>query len=102
MSNVMYNVPENRGLGGLLKSVFLGRGKPQYGLGEVNESMEYIEAVKNAKIELENIDKLFNNTSDPDLIEYAIYEQYAAKLKFSYLIKKIKDKKITLENYSFL
>ena len=101
MNSITYNIPSNKVLGNFLKSIFFGA-KPQYGLSVINENIEYIEAVKNVVMELENIDRLFNNTSEPDLIEYAIYEQYAVKLKFSYLIRKVKEKKIRSDDYMFL
>lgn len=61
------------------------------------ECEDYLKSVDEAKTDLQNVERLFNNALDPDLIEYAIYEEYAIKLRLSYLIKKAKEKKIKSE-----
>jgi len=98
MEDLTFDIQSGRVFAGLLKSLFVKR-KPDPALIEENRIKEYLEIVKEAKCNLENIDRLFNNTADPDLIEYAIYEEYAAKLRFSYLIKKAKEKNIKSSNY---
>lgn len=38
----------------------------------------------------------FENVSDPDLIDFAIYEMEASKLKYLYLLKRIRNSGISL------
>lgn len=66
---------------------------------EPDELYEFLNVLDEAKQDLDSAQKLFDSTSDPDLIEYAIYEEYAAKLKLSYLVKRAKEKDIKLPNY---
>lgn len=101
MDNLYYNLPEDRGFGGFIKSVF---SKPNnvYNLSSINSPEEYLDIVRAAKLEVENAERLFNSTSDPDLVEYAIYHQYAAKLKLSYLIKKAKEYNIKAAGITIL
>jgi succinate dehydrogenase flavin-adding protein (antitoxin of CptAB toxin-antitoxin module) len=73
--------------------------KKRCGMMEPDELYEFLNVLDEAKQDLDSAQKLFDSTSDPDLIEYAIYEEYAAKLKLSYLVKKAKEKDIKLPNY---
>lgn len=98
MDNLYYNVPANRGFGGFLKSLFFKQ-RTDYSFIEDNNIKDYFEAVRAAKLELDNIQRFFNSTADPDLIEYAIYEERAAKLKLSYLLKKAKENNIKCMDY---
>jgi len=93
MSNLYYNLREDKGFSGLLKSLFT-RQNSIYNLSDANNPREYLQIIEVAKQEVESAEKLFNSASDPDLVEYAIYQHYAAKLKLSYLIKKAKEQKI--------
>lgn len=87
----LFNNKEN----GLLKTLFGNR--MRYGLPETDEASEYLYALELAKQELDCVNVLFNNVSDPDLINYAIYEEYAINLRISYIIKKMKEKNIKSE-----
>lgn len=58
------------------------------------EITSIIYAIENVKRELEIVQSIFNNSSDPDILEYAIYEEYALKLKYSYLVKNAKKNNI--------
>lgn len=97
MDNLIINVKENKGILGSLKSLF-SKKETDYKAIENNNAQDYINAVKAAAQELENVERLFNNTADPDLIEYAIYEQRAVKVRFSYLVKKAKEKNIKCQD----
>jgi hypothetical protein len=101
MDYVSYSIQPQRGLISFLKSIFLNS-KDEQSLLEEKEFQFLMDAMKDAKIELENAERLFNYTSDPDLIESAIYQQYAARLRFSYLVKKAKEKNIKSVNITAL
>ena len=98
MDDSFSNISENKSLGNLLK-VFLPHNKKDCDAIKPDELKEFLNVLHEAKQNLENVQKLFNSTSDPDLIEYAIYEEYAAKLMVSYLVKKAKERNIKLPNY---
>lgn len=84
-----------------LKSVFsLHRHNETIKKEDVSE--DYIHSLFLAKQELDEIERLFNDIVDPDLIEYAIYREYAVKLKLSYLIKKAKENNVTSVGYTVL
>ena len=46
--------------------------------------------IKNAKKEWENAKNIFENATNPDLIDYAIYNIEATEKKYTYLLKQIK------------
>lgn len=54
-------------------------------------SKEILNELKDAINEMEAAECLFNMTSDPGLIEAAIYKEEAAKRKFDYLIRIAKE-----------
>ncbi|SNS53772.1 Protein of unknown function [Anaerovirgula multivorans] len=58
---------------------------------EKDEKQEFIEIVKQAREEWENAEKTFHNVSEPDLIDYAIYNVEATKAKYIYLLKQAKE-----------
>lgn len=47
--------------------------------------------LKNAKKEWENAKNIFENVSDPDLVDYAIYNVDAKEKRYMYLLKQIKN-----------
>jgi len=47
-------------------------------------------SIKNAKKEWENAKNIFENVTNPDLIDYAIYNIEATEKKYTYLLKQIK------------
>lgn len=98
MDNVSLNLQNNKGFFGIIKYAF-SRKKADDGVLELREQQYLLEELRAAKQELENIQRFFNYTSDPDLIEYAIYQEYAVKLKYSYLVKKAKERKMTSVNF---
>lgn len=99
MGNLYVDVLPNRGISGLLKIVFSGE-KVKEGLIKPSEIRSFFEAVEDAKKDLANIQELFNLTNDPDIIDYAIYEEHAIKLRYSYLMKKAKEKNIKNMNFT--
>ncbi|MGM9571081.1 MAG: DUF2508 family protein [bacterium] len=66
------------------------------GDGEERESRLLLEAVKAAKREWETAELYFNEVTDPDLVEYAVFILEAAKRKYLYLWKKSREWEISL------
>lgn len=58
---------------------------------ERDENQEFVEIVKKARAEWESAERTFHNVSDPDLVDYAIYNVEAAKAKYIYLLKQAKE-----------
>lgn len=46
--------------------------------------------IENAKKEWEDAKNIFENVSEPDLVDYAIYKVEAAEQKYIYLLKQYK------------
>ena len=53
-----------------------------------SDAVEFLEQVKQAHKEWQVAINNFNNFSDPDMIDYAVYNVDAAEKKFIYLLKK--------------
>ena len=53
---------------------------------------ELLRCIREAIIEIEVAQSMFNDVSDPKLVEAAIYREDAAKRKFEYLISLAKEK----------
>ncbi|MGV8145392.1 MAG: DUF2508 family protein [Alkaliphilus sp.] len=49
--------------------------------------------VHKAHEEWQNAEKFFHSVSDPDLIDYAVYNLDAAKSRYIYLLKKVKEER---------
>ncbi|MGB9812643.1 MAG: YaaL family protein [Thermovenabulum sp.] len=62
---------------------------------EENVKDDLVEELKRAKNEWIAAEKYFESVSDPDLVEYAIYNIEAAKRKYIYLLKKAREEGIT-------
>ncbi|HFL3828649.1 TPA: DUF2508 family protein [Clostridioides difficile] len=58
---------------------------------EKTEEEKIIESLKEAHKEWENKEKYFQSVTEPDLIDHAIYELEASKIKYIYLLKKAKE-----------
>ncbi|MGD9569776.1 MAG: DUF2508 family protein [Sedimentibacter sp.] len=52
--------------------------------------------LENAKKEWEEAKNIFENVSEPDLVDYAIYNVEAAEKKYVYLLKQIKNEKLNV------
>ncbi len=62
---------------------------------ELDEDEKFLNDLREAYLDLKSAESLFENVKDPDLIDYSIFRLEAAKSKYSYLIKKAKEKGIT-------
>lgn len=58
---------------------------------EKSEEEELIEDLKRAHEEWRMKEEYFQWATDPDLVEHAIYELKASKIKYIYLLKKAKE-----------
>ena len=56
------------------------------------EKDELLENIRLAHKQWEDKVNFFESVTDPDLIDYAIFEMEASKLKYIYLLKKYKSK----------
>ncbi len=61
---------------------------------EDKERDEALESLREAHREWKDKEEYFQYVTDPDLIDYAIYEIEASKIKYIYLLKKIKETNI--------
>jgi hypothetical protein len=52
--------------------------------------------LENAKKEWEEAKNIFENVTEPDLVDYAIYNVEAAEQKYVYLLKQIKNEKLNM------
>ncbi len=55
------------------------------------EKKEIYINIENAKREWEDAKNIFENVSQPDLVDYAIYKVEAAEKKYTYLLRQIKN-----------
>lgn len=53
-------------------------------------SKDEITIIENAKKEWEDAKNIFENVTQPDLVDYAIYKVEAAEQKYVYLLKQFK------------
>ncbi|NLW23463.1 MAG: DUF2508 family protein [Tissierellia bacterium] len=58
---------------------------------EISEKEEIIENLNKAHEEWKSKEKYFQTVTDPDLVDHAIYELEASKIKYAYLLKKAKE-----------
>ncbi|MCC5909546.1 MAG: YaaL family protein [Clostridiaceae bacterium] len=58
---------------------------------EKSEEDEFVEIITKAREEWKNAEDVFHNVSDPDLIDYAIYNVEATKARYMYLLKRAKE-----------
>lgn len=56
-----------------------------------NEMEEMLDNLRNAHNEWKEKEKFFQEVTDPDLVDIAIYEMEASKIKYVYLLKKLKE-----------
>jgi hypothetical protein len=64
---------------------------PESGEFAFSAVSEYTEDALRALDDWHAAESYFNSISDPDLIEYALYELEAAKRKYEYLMRKIRN-----------
>lgn len=65
------------------------------------EQRELIQSIEEALEELNRARQYFEMASEPQLIDYAIHMEDAAKARFTYLLNKVKQNGITVENKFF-
>lgn len=62
---------------------------------EEKEDTKFLNDLKTAYLDLKSSELFFENVKDHDLVDYAIFRLEAAKAKYSYFLKKAKEKGIT-------
>ncbi len=55
------------------------------------EEEKILESLKEAHREWKDKERYFQSVNEPELIDHAIYELEASKIKYMYLLKKIKE-----------
>ena len=60
---------------------------------EKTEKEKTLESLKKAQEEWKHKEKYFQSVTEPDLVDHAIYELEASRIKYIYLLKKIKENK---------
>lgn len=66
------------------------------------EDKEIINAIEMAKIEWENAERYFQFVKEPEMVDYAIYLQNAASVRYMHLLRMAKDKKISSSYYNYM
>lgn len=61
---------------------------------EKTEEEKILENLKKAHDEWKNKEVYFQSVTDPDLVDHAIYELEASRIKYIYLLKKVKERNI--------
>ena len=64
------------------------------------EDKAIISAIEMAKMEWENAEKYFQFVKEPEMIDYAIYLQNAASVRYMHLLRMAKNKKISSSYYN--
>ncbi|MDD2495228.1 MAG: DUF2508 family protein [Tissierellia bacterium] len=59
--------------------------------GQSEETKDIYENLKRAKKEWDNAKNIFENVSNPDLVDYAIYNVDAAEKRYMYILNQIKN-----------
>lgn len=67
-----------------------------------NNNNKLLQEIYEAKLQWESTREYFNYVSDPKLVEYAIYSEKAARMKYDYLIKKARDKDLKANDYAVI
>ena len=62
---------------------------------DVDDKKDLYISLENARKEWEEAKNIFENVSEPDLVDYAIYNIEAAEKKYVYLLRKIKSESLT-------
>ena len=61
-----------------------------------NDKSDLYINLENAKKEWEEAKNIFENVSEPDLVDYAIYNVEAAEKKYVYLLRQIKKENVNV------
>ena len=62
----------------------------KFKISEKTEKEKIIESLRQAEKEWKDKEKYFQSVTEPDLVDHAIYELEASKIKYMYLLKKVK------------
>lgn len=62
--------------------------------GGESDNSELLQAVAQAHREWELAEKVFETVTDPDLVDYAIYQVQAAQKRYTYLLRRAKEEGI--------
>lgn len=54
---------------------------------------DILESIREAREEWLSKEEYFNHATDPDLVDFAIYDIEASKRKYAYLLKKVREEK---------
>lgn len=76
---------------------FLSSIKEKIYPNQESETDKLISMIKEAHSEWQDAEMLFQNATESDLIDYAIYKVEATKTKYRYLIKQAKQKNIKID-----
>jgi len=60
------------------------------GLFDARDDLDYRAEIKKAYDDWRGAQNYFENVSDPDLIDFAIYDLEAAKRRYVYMLKKVR------------
>ena len=66
------------------------------------EDKEIISAIEMAKMEWENAEKYFQFVKEPEMVDYAIYLQNAASVRYMHLLRMAKQKNISSGYYNYM
>ena len=61
---------------------------------EKTEKEKILESLQKAKEEWKNKEEYFRSVTEVDLVDHAIYELEASKIKYIYLLKKVRESDI--------
>ncbi|ADD01369.1 DUF2508 family protein [Thermoanaerobacter sp. CM-CNRG TB177] len=67
-----------------------------------SENYQLVNEVKQTIKELKDAEIYFQNVTDPDLVDYAIYRLESLKRKYIYLLKRAREEGINFDNFSSL
>jgi len=63
-----------------------------------NQDNEFLRVLKEAHADWKNAEIYFQNVTEPDLIDFAIYQMEAAKTKYIFLLKQAREMGLKSEN----
>lgn len=66
------------------------------------KQLRLLEDIEESRKKLENFREYFNSVKDPNLVDYAIYMEEAAKAKYVYLLNKARKSGLRVDNSSVL
>lgn len=58
----------------------------------MTEDEQLVHSIKTAHQDWQNAEAVFQQATDPDLIDHAIFDMMAAKTRYGYLLKSAKEK----------